>query len=147
MYLKFDESEIENFNAIRCSDKGRAYIITNLYKAAILHLKLLKDILHAGNTKRNKSNALEQSLMDPVRFTFSRRQESYHSRQVTPASEEKKRKQEREGDNKTTAANSYRFEILRNKVYIGRAVLDIMVLASCTTSSSLVVPHAGKMNR
>jgi len=30
MYLKFDESEIENFNAIQYSDKGRAYIIMNV---------------------------------------------------------------------------------------------------------------------
>jgi len=96
MYLKFDESEIENFNAIQCSDEGRAYIIMNVYKAVILHLKLLNDILHAGNTKRNKSNALE--LMDPVRFTVSRRQESCHSQQVTPDSEEKERKKEREGE-------------------------------------------------
>ena len=89
--------------------------------------------------------------MDPVRFTFSRRQESRRSQQVTPVSEEKEREGERErererereggreGDNKTTAANSYRFEILRNKVYTRRAVLDIMVLASPATSSSLIV--------
>jgi len=44
MYLKFDESEIENFNAIQYSDKGRAYIIMNVYKAVILHLKLLNMI-------------------------------------------------------------------------------------------------------
>lgn len=66
-------------------------------------------------------NAFEQPFVNPVRFTFSRCQESRRLQQVTPGTEVGVREKEwgeREGDNKTTTANSYRFEILRNKVYI-----------------------------
>ncbi|CAL1686238.1 unnamed protein product [Lasius platythorax] len=66
-----------------------------------------------------------ESLVDPVRFTFP-------DVKKVGVCDNSPQERERE-DNKTTAANSCRFETLHNKVY--RAVLDIVALASSAMSS------------
>lgn len=91
-------------------------------KIAILNKKSSNFACWRYETRQIKySRAVTRESGSIHLFQTSRKPATSHACLAGKRGRERARGREREGDNKTTVANSYRFEILRNKVYTRRA--------------------------